>query len=315
MFLISDMVGYLDCEYELYGESTIDQFNGFASFHASQQYELCFIQNLNKNFLETLEKSTSRIILCRPDEKLNLPQTGHLYVLVDNPRLCFARTLRGLGGYILNSKPSSIHPTALISPDATLGIGVYVGPYVQIGSAQIGNYVQIESYSQIHDGAVIGNSVLISNHCNIGGIGFGFVKNQNSEYEYFPQIGSVRIEDYVSIFPYVNIDRGTLGETFIGRGTKIDHYCHIGHNSKIGYNNLITPNVTTLGGVTIGNECLIGCGSIFRENVAVGDGATIGMGSSVTRNVPAGEVWVGVPAKEFNEFKRINSQLSRLEER
>jgi UDP-3-O-[3-hydroxymyristoyl] glucosamine N-acyltransferase len=110
-------------------------------------------------------------------------------------------------------------------------------------------------------------------------------------------IGKVIIEDNVEIFPYTNVDRGTLSETKIGKETVVDRFCHIAHNSVIGRRTIITANVTLCGSCRVGNNCFIGVGSAIKDKVEVGDNSVIGIGSVVTKNVPPNEIWFGNPAK------------------
>ena len=149
----------------------------------------------------------------------------------------------------------------------------------------------------MHDGSLIGREVQIHEYCNIGGEGFGLVW-EGGGYVNQPHVGFVIIEDFVEIFPYTNIDRGTLGATRVGSGVKIDHFCHIGHNSSIDENNLVMCNSTLLGGVKLGMNNVVGAGVMFRDGTKVGSKNFFGMRSAVLKRVDDDEVWFGSPAKQ-----------------
>ena len=146
-----------------------------------------------------------------------------------------------------------------------------------------------------------GEGVIIHPNCVIGSEGFGFEKDKDGIYHNFPHYGGVVIGDDVEIFPFTNVDRGTLGNTVIGRGTKIDHHCHIGHNVRLGDNCIVTAGTIIGGSTVVGDDVWIGIGSLIRDNIKIGYNAVIGMGSVVINDVAAGAVVYGNPAREHNK--------------
>lgn len=295
--------------YELHGASE-NVATKICSIYEPVDQGLSWMRAMGEEARAFLLSTPASVIVCK---KIDVPpelDSTKTLIFVENPHLTFLRLVKRLFPDRLNNS-AGIHETAIVSPNARIGKAVSIGAFAQIGDCEIGDAAVIKGGAIIHDRVVIGARVLISEFCNIGGQGFGHIKNEAGQLENMLHIGGVVIEDDVEIFPYSNVDSGTLGPTRIGRGTKIDHYCHIGHNSKIGTDNVITPNVTTLGGVTIGNGCMIGCGAQLRDRVEIGSGVTIGMSSTVTKNVPDGETWVGSPAIELNEFKRRQKTFSQ----
>ena len=149
----------------------------------------------------------------------------------------------------------------------------------------------------VHDCVKLGENVTVHEYCVIGSQGFGFVRDYNGEWLHIPHIGGVVIGNDVEVFAFTNIDRGTVGDTVVGNGTKIDHHCHIGHNSRIGEFCVITAMVVVCGSAIIGDNVWIGPNSAIMNGVRVGDGAYIGMGTNVIDAVPDGAVVVGNPGR------------------
>lgn len=159
--------------------------------------------------------------------------------------------------------------------------------------------MEVEPLTKIHDGniqvikkTVFGKDVVLGPNCVIGGPGFGFYKGQQ-----FPHIGGVILGDHVHIHSNTTIDRGAIGDTIIGDDTKIDNLVHIAHNVRIGQRCMIVAGAVIGGSAVIGDDVFIGINASIKNKVRIGNGAVIGMGAVVTKDVPAGETWVGVPAK------------------
>lgn len=217
-------------------------------------------------------------------------------VAVEHPRRVMQRVLSVIAPDETVA-PGTIDPTARIAEGADIHPTVSIGAFSIIGRCTIGEGSRIDEYVRIHDGAVIRKRVHIREHCLIGGAGFGFVRDEDGTLAHIPHVGGVVIEDDVDIFPYANVDRGTLVPTIIRRGAKIDHYCHVGHNTEVGEDAIITAGVVTCGSSRVGARSWIGVGSIIKEGITVGDGVTTGLGAVVLKDVEPNTIVAGVPAK------------------
>jgi len=134
---------------------------------------------------------------------------------------------------------------------------------------------------------------------------FAYERNQKGELIKFPHFGGVIIEDEVDIHVHVNIDRGTFGNTTIGKGTKINRYAHIGHNGAIGQHCQIGGQVFIAGSCKIGDYCELALCSCIRNSTKLGKNVMVGMGSVVTKNIEDGWVIVGVPARKIKKNKNF----------
>ncbi|MDD2679520.1 MAG: DapH/DapD/GlmU-related protein [Candidatus Omnitrophica bacterium] len=144
----------------------------------------------------------------------------------------------------------------------------------------------------------IGSNVVICPGCVIGGDGFSYERQEDNSLQKFWHYGGVEIGDNVEIGSNSCIDRGTFGNTIIGKGTKIDNLVHIAHNVIVGEDCIIVAFAGLGGGVKIGDRCFIGFGALIRDGITIGSDSTIGMGSVVTKDVPEGSIVMGNPAKE-----------------
>ncbi|CAN5698612.1 UDP-3-O-(3-hydroxymyristoyl)glucosamine N-acyltransferase [soil metagenome] len=249
---------------------------------------------------------------------------------VKDPKLAFARSAHRL--HPTKSSNSEIHKSSLIAADATVGDGVFVGAFVCVGEgSSIGDRSLVRAGAKIGVGVTIGKdcdthpNVVIEDGCTIGdrGIlhagvvigadGFGYVKDESGEYIKFPQIGTVVIEDDVEIGANTCIDRGALGETRIGEGTKIDNLVQVGHNVHIGKRCVIAAQTGISGSVVIEDDCVIGGQVGFGDHVRVLSGAVIGSQAGVLpgKIVRAG-VWWGTPIQPLDDFKRQNAHFKGI---
>ena len=309
-FSLSEITSSLECEFQIKGKS--DNFAiSFDSVFDARENSICWLRATDEAGIEQIKSSQANIVICSNMLEGRISIFDKSLVMVDKPQVAFMRMMKNLLGN-QGDNTTRIHPTAIISPKATLGKGTTVGPFAVIGDCEIGQNCTIQSHSIIHDGTKLMNNIFISNHVNIGGVGFGYIHNENEDLENMLHTGMVYIDDDVSVFPYTNIDRSTLGCTKIGRGSKIDHFCHISHNSTVGEKTLITANVTLLGGSSVGNRCTIGSGSILKDGVRIGDDVMLGMSSVVTKDIPDGEIWVGNPARPITQFRNLQKKLKNI---
>ncbi|MEN2984077.1 MAG: UDP-3-O-(3-hydroxymyristoyl)glucosamine N-acyltransferase [Dictyoglomaceae bacterium] len=250
-------------------------------------------------------------------------------IMVENPRLAMAKILRY---FDWRNFSEGIHPTVILGENIKLeekvGIGAYsvIGNNVRIGRKTkigagviIGNNVFIGEnciiYPKvaIYDYCYIGNNVIIHSGCVIGSDGFGYVWDGKNHVK-IPHIGKVVIEDDVEIGANCTIDRGTLGETRIGKGTKIDNLVTIAHNVKIGENCVIVGQTGIAGSSEIGNNVIIAGQSGISDHVKVGNGVVILARSGVTKDIPDGSIVSGFPARLHKEELKLQSLLRKLPE-
>ena len=221
-------------------------------------------------------------------------------IVVDNPRKTFVSILNNF--FVKKESYSFISPSAYISETTKIKLDeVNIGHNVVIeDNVQLGNKVIIGSNTVIKEGTIINNNVKIGCNCTIGGIGFGYEKNEEGEYELIPHVGVVYIDDNVEIGNNVCIDRAVLGFTKLSKNVKVDNLVHIAHGVQVGENSLVIANAMVAGSVKIGKNVWVAPSSSIRQKLTIDDDSTIGMGSVVVKNVGKNDIVAGVPAKKIN---------------
>ncbi|WP_299840311.1 UDP-3-O-(3-hydroxymyristoyl)glucosamine N-acyltransferase [uncultured Jannaschia sp.] len=242
-----------------------------------------------------------------------------------------------------------VHPTAIVENGAEIGPDAAIGPYVVIGAgARIGARARIAAHATVADEAVIGDDVLLMQgvrigarvrlghrvivqpNAVIGGDGFSFVTPEESGVERarkslgdqgeiraqnwtrIHSLGSVEIGDDVEIGANTTIDRGTIANTVVGRGTKIDNLVMIGHNDRIGEDCLLCAHVGVSGGTTIGNRVVLAGKVGVNDNITIGDDVVAGGGTNIYTRVASGEVVMGSPAVKMDTNMAMYRALRRL---
>jgi UDP-3-O-[3-hydroxymyristoyl] glucosamine N-acyltransferase len=216
---------------------------------------------------------------------------------------------------------ASVDPSARIGPRAVLGAGASIGPRTSIGAgAFVGESVRVGADCRIHpnvtllDGVQIGDRVIIWPGTVIGADGFGYATTCDGIHAKLPQSGVVVVEDDVEIGACVCIDRARLAETRIGRGTKIDNLVQIAHNVRVGPHCLIVSQVGIAGSTELGHHVVLGGHTGVTGHVMIGDGAQVAAFSGVSRNLPGGQAYLGVPALPLREGKRVRLFQNKLPE-
>jgi UDP-3-O-[3-hydroxymyristoyl] glucosamine N-acyltransferase len=300
---------------------------------------------LSANVLDLLKQSRATNAIAPAEiTSIDVPN----YILVSRPRLALARLLELFERPVYSAE--GIHPTAVIDPTAKIGENVSVGPHCWVGpkstigagtrlicnvsvgaEVEIGDKVLLHPGVSIGDRSRIGNRVIIQPGACIGGDGFSFVTPQagnveaarqkkqivestNSDMEIvrINSIGHVVIEEDVEIGAGTCIDRATLGETKIGRGTKIDNLVQIGHNVTVGRNCLIVAQVGMGGSAKVGERAVIGGQAGLPDHMSVGDDAVVGPQAGLSGNVAPRQSVIGSPAVPVRDFIQQNMNFKRL---
>jgi UDP-3-O-[3-hydroxymyristoyl] glucosamine N-acyltransferase len=237
---------------------------------------------------------------------------------VGDPRYDFALTARLLKSREQASGNTAprIHPTAVLGADVRVGKGSSIGPHAVLGDGVVlGEECEVLANVAIYAGTVIGDRVLVQAGAVLGSTGFGYARNSASgEYIAFPQQGKLVIENDVEIGANTTIDRGALGETRIGAGTKIDNLVHIGHNCLIGQNVVIASQTGISGSCVIEDGAILGGQVGLGEHAHIGPGVILGGGAGVLSHKKVrgpGEVFWGRPARPLKQYLRDLARLRR----
>jgi UDP-3-O-[3-hydroxymyristoyl] glucosamine N-acyltransferase len=234
--------------------------------------------------------------------------------------------------------PRGVHPGALVDasaqvhPAAAICAGAYVGPGARIGArtvlhsgaralhfAQVGDDCVLWPGSVVRERCILGNRVILQPNSVIGSDGFGFAFDLEGEgngpmHRKVPQAGIVRVEDDVEVGACTCIDRATLGETVIGRGTKIDNLVQVAHNVKIGPLALLVAQCGISGSTELGQGVILAGQVGVIGHLKLGDGARVGAQSGVSRDLEDGETVSGSPAIAHRDWLRLSAALPRIPE-
>lgn len=261
-----------------------------------------------------------------------LPE-GRQGVETDEPRVALTALLyffeKNNGG---SKRERGVHPTAVVSPCASIGANVFIGARCVIEAATVGEGTVVEAGAYIGDGAVLGEGCLIEPgaviyhdvtigknciiHANavVGCDGFGFVPDAQAGLLRIPQIGTVIIGDNVEIGVCSSIDRATFGETVISRGTKIDSHVKVGHNCVIGEFCIIVSQSGVAGSSVVGNGVVLGAQTGVANHATIGDRVTVAGRGGVVSDIASGKTVSGFPARDHREDLRAQAAVRRVPE-
>ena len=248
-----------------------------------------------------------------------------------DPYLAYTRALR-----IFYPEPQVepiIHPSAVIHPSAKIAERVAIGPCSVIGrnvtiaegvcihpNVTVYDDVSIGKDSTVHSGValrertVVGERVIIHNNCVIGCDGFGYAKDEQKRWLKIPQAGRVVIEDDVEIGAGTTIDRASVGESRIGRGSKLDNLVQIGHSCTVGEDSLLCAQVGLAGSSHIGNRVILAGQAGVAGHLTIGDDVVLTAKSATSHDIPAGKVISGIPAFDNRDWLRSTAAFRRLGE-
>jgi UDP-3-O-[3-hydroxymyristoyl] glucosamine N-acyltransferase len=307
------------------------EISGVAGIERAAPGQLTFLANRRYSPLLKTTKASAVLV----EEGIGLQREPGLEPLTalrtPNPYLAFAHAIELF--YEVPLYEPGVHPTAVIVATAKIGEGAHIGPYcfidegVVIGEqavlhsfvtiyreAKIGANFFAHAHAVVREGCRIGDRVILQNGVVIGGDGLGFAKRADGTWDKMVQSGPAVLEDDVEVQANACIDRATVGETRIGRGTKIDDLVLVGHASQVGANTMLCGQVGLAGSTKIGENCILAGQVGTAGHLTVGDGTVITAQSGVPNDVPARALYSGYPAVDNHQWLKMMAALNRLPE-
>jgi UDP-3-O-[3-hydroxymyristoyl] glucosamine N-acyltransferase len=287
--------------------------------------ELSFLAS--ERYVPLLARSRAGVVLVAP-ELAELEGPARAHIVVPRPHEALLSLIPRL--YRIAAPEPGVHPSAVIGRGARLGAGVAIGPFAVVGEgARLGDRVALDAHAVVGAGVEIGDDsrlfpgatlyagtrlgrrVVVHAGARVGSDGFGYVFREGRHAK-IPHVGRCIVEDDVEIGANTTIDRGSIDDTVVGAGTKIDNLVHVAHNVRIGRLCLLMAQVGIAGSARIGDGCILAGQAGIGGHLAIGDGARIGAQAGVFGDVPAGETWSGYPARPHKQSLRASAALFRL---
>lgn len=309
----------------LHGDAQLDVI-GVAGLDQAGPFDITFLANPK---YASLTRTTAAGAILVDMAFAPLEQTATLHV--KNPYLAFAKAIT------LFYKPPQyapgIHPTALIDPTATVGPNAHVGPYVVIGpgvtvgtdavllahvvlyqGATIGDRFFAHAHAVVRELCLLGDDVTLQNGAVIGADGFGYAPDADGAWVKIVQSGRTVLADSVEVQANACIDRASVGETRVGRGSKVDNLVQVGHGSTVGEHTLLCAQAGLAGSTTVGNRVILAGQVGVAGHCTIGDGVIVTAQSGVPNDLPAGKTFSGYPAMDNRQWLRSVAAFTRLPE-
>ncbi len=316
---LSQLAQELNCRLE---GSDCD-ITGVAGIEEAQRGQITFVSNVKYASAAKTTKASAVIVTD------DFPAIAAATLRTKDPYLAFARAIPFF--YQAPQYAPGIHATAIISPKAKLGAKAHIGPYVTIDDdatigdnaillshvviyrgARIGDNFFAHAHAQVREHCVIGNSVVLQNGVVIGADGFGFARNTEGNWEKILQSGPTILEDNVEVQANACIDRASIGETRIGRDSKVDNLVQIGHGSKVGEHSLLCAQVGLAGSTIVGNNVILAGQVGVAGHCTIGDNAIATAQSGIPNDVAKGTLVSGYPAIENRNWLRSVAVFNKL---
>lgn len=301
------------------GETII---TGMAGIEDAREGHLTFVAN--PRYRNKLLSTGASAVIVPPD----MEEAPVALLVTPEPYVAFTRALQIL--HPQERPEPGISPDARVDPSARVGRGVTLFPFVYVGrEAEIGDrsilypfaYVgdrvrlgqdcRIHSHASIREGCELGDRVILQNGAVVGADGFGYAQ-EGGRHHKIPQVGIVRIEDDVEIGANACIDRGTMGETRIGRGTKIDNLVQVAHNVQVGEDVILVSQTGISGSTTIGDRAVLAGQVGVVGHIRIGKDVRIGAKSGVHSSILEGRIVSGIPAMPYENFLKTMAALKHL---
>ena len=325
-FLLSEAAALLEGEVRGSGDPRL---NGIRNLRDAGPGDISVVTD--RKYLEAARSSQAGAFLVSPAlaDELSGDVTSPQLV-IEGVQLALTRLLEWLHPRV--ALEPGIHPTAVIGRGAKLGTDLAIGPYavieagaelgdgVRIGAhSVVGSGVRIGARSVIHPhvvlypGSVLGQEVILHSGVRIGVDGFGYVF-VDGEHRNVPHVGRCVLEDGVEVGANTTIDRGSISDTRVGVGTKIDNLVQLGHNVQVGPRSILVSQTGIAGSTRLGAGVVVGGQVGIAGHVEIGDGAQLAGQAGVTGNVASGSVVMGFPARPRQEFLRTAAAQRKVPE-
>jgi UDP-3-O-[3-hydroxymyristoyl] glucosamine N-acyltransferase len=301
------------------------RISGYAQLTEVQPGEISFVASAKH--AKNLASCPAAALVVYPE----FTETGFNVIKVADPQFAFIEIIQRLNP-VRQSLPAGIHASVIIGNSSSVGKNAAIGPYVVIGAdCKIGDNCVIHPGVVIEDGVSIGNDALIYGNVVvryrseigsrvilhpgvvIGADGFGF-RFENGIHKKIPQLGNVVIEDDVEIGANCAIDRGAIGATRIGKGTKLDNLIQVAHNVVIGQHTVIAAQTGISGSCNIGNGVVLAGQVGIADHLSIEDRVIVTAQSGVTKSIPARTIVSGYPARHHMQWKREEAVIRKLPE-
>ncbi|CAB1274427.1 UDP-3-O-(3-hydroxymyristoyl)glucosamine N-acyltransferase [Candidatus Nitrosacidococcus tergens] len=318
-----EIAQFLGCEIEGDKNAVI---SGVAALDKAQCGDLSFYVHQRYTNQIKQSKATAFIISAKDKEQF----TSCTVIISPNPYRDFAKVISKWFNTFIPPDPN-VHPTTIIGNNVEIGencsIGAYcviedgvkVGlntilfPFCYIGkNTVLGDNCILHPRVTLLDRVIVGNRVIFHSGSVVGGDGFGFAPDPPEGYFKIPQIGWVEIADDVEIQCNATIDRGMLGATRIGRGSKIDNLVQIAHNVEIGEHSVIVSQVGISGSSKVGNWVTLAGQVGLVGHIKIGNGTTVTAQSGVAKSIPPNMVVTGSPAQPIAKNRRALAEMNRI---
>lgn len=300
---------------------------GVAPLESASSDELSFVAN--PRYLPYLQGTRAGAILVTAAMRPQVPE-GVATVEVEDPHLALYQVLPRL--YPPEPRTAGVHPTAVVDATASVGREVSIGPYAVIEAgvvledgcsvgahavigrgSRVGEGSAIHAQATLYPGVVVGRRCIVHSGARLGKEGFGFVWHEGG-HRRVPQVGGCVLEDEAEVGCNSTVDRGSIGDTVVGAGTKIDNLVHLGHNVHTGRHVILIAQVGVSGSTTIGDGAVLAGQVGVGGHLEIGAGARVGGQAGVTADIPAGATYSGYPARPHREAMRAQGAVFRLPE-
>ncbi len=287
--------------------------------------QLTFVSNPKYNHAAKTTQASAVIV------SENFPALSTGMLRTRNPYLAWAKAVELF--YHSPQYAPGVHSTAVIHHTAKVGKHAHIGPYVVIDEdavigdnavllahvviyrgATIGNHFFAHAHAVVREFCLLGDNVLLQNGAIVGSDGFGFAKNDEARWHKIVQSGNVVVDSDVEIQANACIDRASIGETHIGRGSKLDNMVHVGHSCVIGQDTLLCAQVGLAGTTDVGNHVVLAGQVGVSGHVKIGDGAIAIAQSGIPQDVAPGAMVSGSPAIDHRLWLKCCAAYTRLPE-